>query len=566
MLGNLTLLSLSLAGSFLASPYLQSSKSSHFSQLTISGLNTKYFFGPFINHQSKVNAHVESSVFSHYLSSGAILSFAETVIVNEAFRDNFEEMFDRMHQEGIVLVTNCQFLSIVDSVDFNPDLKGSCVYIKAYDAQVVNCYFFAVASYRSGGCIYVEDIYNHLTEAVVTGCMFRSVEQYTQREVDASYIYGVCCELGMVQVDSTGLDFSLLGSAEIKYSSITNCKFNPDGVNHIQYGIIAFASNHIAALGLNISHSKCSSLNGQIYSGIYSLGYFSSSTDDPNPDRNKTYTQLNFYENDYLEQGLFSVYVLDDVSAFSMNQVNFIDNNNLGGVGVWYNSFYDNFDFQISLQNIVSNNVLPFINSDSQGRTIVNLTNCAFTSIISSEGSSSIQLLSLINVLTNQPEVEEIELPELSNIPSLELTQTLAFTQSDSFTPHSFHFSPSEFSLTGSGIITAGVLATIFGIISFIAFIFLLYLRRGSMTKYRIIGFFEDRDQFASVYFSESDSDKPQSTNTGIHSGALSALSKNKRKNVFNSLFSRGLVEDFNSYSYDDYSYTYGSYTYSYSE
>jgi hypothetical protein len=78
---------------------------------------------------------------------------------------------------------------------------------------------------------------------------------------------------------------------------------------------------------------------------------------------------------------------------------------------------------------------------------------------------------------------------ELAQIPAPKLTVTVPFTESKTFSLLAPHKSASVFVLATSGI-SAGVLATIFGILSLIMFLFLLYLRRGSAATYKLIGRF----------------------------------------------------------------------------
>jgi hypothetical protein len=83
---------------------------------------------------------------------------------------------------------------------------------------------------------------------------------------------------------------------------------------------------------------------------------------------------------------------------------------------------------------------------------------------------------------------------ELAKYVRPSLTVTLAFTASSEFPPLSIHDATSIFAMSTS--LSAGVLATIFGILSLIVFLFLLYLRRGSAQKFKLIGRFNPDLEF----------------------------------------------------------------------
>jgi hypothetical protein len=78
--------------------------------------------------------------------------------------------------------------------------------------------------------------------------------------------------------------------------------------------------------------------------------------------------------------------------------------------------------------------------------------------------------------------------------PTPRLTYTLNFTASAVFTLASVMEKSSVFGFM-SGV-SAGVIATIFGILSLIAFLFLLYVRRGSQVHYVVLGEFGREDDF----------------------------------------------------------------------
>jgi hypothetical protein len=87
---------------------------------------------------------------------------------------------------------------------------------------------------------------------------------------------------------------------------------------------------------------------------------------------------------------------------------------------------------------------------------------------------------------------------DLANIPMPSLTVTLAFTESQTFSPLGAHATASVYA-AGTGTVSAGVLATIFGILSLIMFLFLIYLRRGSAATYHLIGRFQKDLEFDGV-------------------------------------------------------------------
>jgi hypothetical protein len=83
---------------------------------------------------------------------------------------------------------------------------------------------------------------------------------------------------------------------------------------------------------------------------------------------------------------------------------------------------------------------------------------------------------------------------ELARIPTPTLTHTLIFTPSNTLPTLPMQLGSSTFANVNT--VSAGVIATIFGILSLIAFLFLLYLRRGSAVTYQMIGRFADNIEF----------------------------------------------------------------------
>jgi hypothetical protein len=99
-------------------------------------------------------------------------------------------------------------------------------------------------------------------------------------------------------------------------------------------------------------------------------------------------------------------------------------------------------------------------------------------------------------------------------IPVFKLTATQPFSPSGTFSPYPVQVSPSTFGL-GSAAVSAGVLATIFGILSFIAFLFLMYLRRGATGRFQIIGRFCNAGDFDGVHHDYDDEQFPEDMTQG---------------------------------------------------
>jgi hypothetical protein len=109
---------------------------------------------------------------------------------------------------------------------------------------------------------------------------------------------------------------------------------------------------------------------------------------------------------------------------------------------------------------------------------------------------------------------------ELGMIPTPRLPQTLPFTASSSFSPPRVMGHSMIFALASS--VSAGVIATIFGILSLIAFLFGLYLRRGQAAKYHLIGNFKKQWEFDGVEKEYAD-EEPDATGDDDESTAVTS-------------------------------------------
>jgi hypothetical protein len=109
---------------------------------------------------------------------------------------------------------------------------------------------------------------------------------------------------------------------------------------------------------------------------------------------------------------------------------------------------------------------------------------------------------------------------EFDDLPRIVLSNTRSFTPSFTFTPHPVQGSASIFAF-GSQVST-GVIATIFGILSFIGFIFLLYLRKSAAKKFQLVGVLTYGDEFDGEQPHEDDYDIVDASGEWTVSGGTS--------------------------------------------
>ncbi|OHT15204.1 hypothetical protein TRFO_14399 [Tritrichomonas foetus] len=581
---NLTLLSLSILSSVSNTPYLLLPSTNHFFTTDFRNIHAQNFLNSFMKTRCLYSATFSKSKFDHFISSYPVLSLEDGVVDGEIHKDNFNEIYDKFHHQSIVTITNCQFLSIRDSSSI-VDSFGTCIYIKSLQALVSDCYFFSILSYRPGGAVFIDDAYLSESDGNVTRCIFHSITQYTLNDLHYSFLSGVAVSFGQVvsrpnEAGNMLLEYKLINDANMEYCTVKHCQYSPDGVNHHQNGILTFASNQVRAHALNITQTRILKSEGQIYGSIFTLGFHN--RDNHN---SKSYTELNFYDNQFSDLGLFTTYTINKVYNLILDTANFFNNTALGSRTQWVNYFAKSSECSIeaTIQNVRSNSEIPFFDDIHPQFTAYSLRNCFFAGVIKKDGSAIVFDV-IENIKTNFLDVSPIDLPAFVDLPTMELAQTLEFTQSNSFTPPSYKNSATMFDLKGEGPITAGVLATIFGILSFISFVFLLYMRRGSGEKFHVIGKFSRKDEFDEVYKSSDTeeinyetefssrrtttmkypsgnsgykSGRESSRNSGIGSSKVSKPTKQRNKRL------RGArnLDDIE----DEYSYTY-SYTYSYSD
>ena len=222
------------------------------------------------------------------------------------------------------------------------------------------------------------------------------------------------------------------------------------------------------------------------------------------------------FDNTYSRYGLFTTYItyISTYNSLELSHFNIMNNTLIDELaGPLFVNYYQEIVNSLpaaAVSTIYSNADSPFFNQltlDSEKVPIqtfhINLQNSVFASSAIVEGSKLI-LDSNENNKFNVKDVFPTYLDFLDTLPIRSTFKTHVFSASDKFTPRFVVNSPSLFDLKSNTLGNfPGILATVFGILSLFAFIFLLYLRSGFRKKFHIIGFFEKRDSFDEVYHSE---------------------------------------------------------------
>jgi hypothetical protein len=114
-------------------------------------------------------------------------------------------------------------------------------------------------------------------------------------------------------------------------------------------------------------------------------------------------------------------------------------------------------------------------------------------------------------------------LNQMQQIPPHRLTQSANFTPSNTHWPPTIKGHTQLFALSDS--VSAGVIATIFGILSLIAFGFLVYMRRGAANKFHILGKFGAAYDFDNTTYEYAAEEKAQDNEDSDNEDAEADLS-----------------------------------------
>jgi hypothetical protein len=203
--------------------------------------------------------------------------------------------------------------------------------------------------------------------------------------------------------------------------------------------------------------------------------------------------------------GIIVLFYCTDVPVIEL--CNFLNQTVMWGLIPWMGSGGPAQTTTVTLRDsvfLVNGPVFYTIQKGSDGqRLVVQMARCVF-SVPQSEFWNAVDLTDPPSITLYPQNVEFDAGLEASTRAPIEgelakyvrppLTVTLAFTASSEFPPLSVHDTKSVFAFSTS--LSAGVLATIFGILSLIVFLFLLYLRRGSAQTFKLIGRFNPDLEF----------------------------------------------------------------------
>lgn len=537
---NLTLLSLSILGSFQYSPFLHIQSSTNPNSNVFKNIHAKFFFSSFLSSKGLYSSSiVENSIFDHFIIFKPILAFAPpTSIKNQSFYGNTIPKDDnKFYKTNYTSIKNCKFMSIIDNnqEQLLPDI-GLCIY-STKSLTVESCFFFAIQSYRSGSAI----VFDRDEVPNVEGCLKNSIfKSITQTHIDFGSIFlsGGAVSFGRVYVESNQMTNSFIDMSIADNCLFTKVRLTGDEFNDRQLGVVTFISTKVKATNLNFTDNEMGG-QSQRFGDICAI---LSQIDSEN-----NFSYINIFDCEYTEYGAFSV-LLNSATQQNLDLAfsNFINN-----------SAYDDLErpmFGFELQNInattfvidsiVCNSEDPFLgigrasNETESMKTMIHIIikNSRFRSDSYKINATS-DIQEIINVIPENNKLEDntIDLPDLSSdiYSPFGYIQTSHFSPSDSFSNPFVQDSASYFDLNQDSPITAGVLATIFGIISFIVFIFLLCVRNGKNKKYKMVGDINEEDKFDKRGF---DIDPNEDAGTPLENLDDNGNKKSKKKGKKNNM------------------------------
>ena len=336
---NITILSLSIVGSFQKSPlfHLPSSTYSYFTNFR--NINSKYFFSSFFMNRAYLSSSIiENSVFNNFILSYSVLSFSSdlpTSISNQSFYgDSIPRNNSQFYHTNYVKITNCKFMSITDNKEeqLSPTV-GLCIYtIK--NTTIDFCYFFFILSYRSGSCIF----FDSGTNSTVLNSIFKSISQI-HTDFDSDYLTGGAISYGRYGDDKRQLSM---------FSITENCCFEKILLKSFlyyghQFGTITYSSNNIKANNLNFTNNEFCR-DSHIYGAICT--YFKESFMN-------SITFINIFDCKYSFYGVFSPLFNNEVEQnLSLSYANFINNSAFRDIFVFGLSFITVNGSQLYLSNI----------------------------------------------------------------------------------------------------------------------------------------------------------------------------------------------------------------------
>ena len=510
---NITLLSLTITGSFQRSPLILVSFSTVQSFHDFENIKTNYFLSSFlINHAISSSSIIKDSIFNHFITSNPVLAFS-TIIENQTFYGNSipkdENLFYRTNYEKII---NCKFMSITDNTQEQllPDV-GLCIYTTK-NTTVDSCYFFAILSYRSGSCIEFDSV-DYLTNSVVTNSVFKSITQH-QIGFGSFFLTGGAISHGRAIVDNGAMYAKFLSSSITDHCCFEKVRLVGSIFNARQLGIITYLSRQIKLSNLNFTDDEMGGESQQY--GTICVYCQQESLND--------LSYINLFNSDFYNYGIISVIFMTKIEmSLSLSYSNLINNSiyedyNCALIGLEIRNMKDT-SFDIS--NIQCNCEYPFFGitdlyfKNDTKPVNVNIQNSVFKipeSMLCGDDAWSFKYIKIVQH-DNQFNHNSFNLVIKNDIISnFGYIQTSIFTSSNTFSYPYIRDEESYYTLKQDNSSAVVLFAILFGIISFIVFIFFLCVRKsGAQNETKLINQFttinEDISELENIeqeeYFNE---------------------------------------------------------------
>jgi len=497
---NLSLHSLTLSRSFGVSPLIQTSNIRSVSQFSAKRIKAQFFTHSFLRMVNPKFAFISNSDFSHFLSGAvSIGSKIQYVVVEDGDPQLY---FSNTQSTAIINATSFQYI--------NPTLgeleSNVVIYSQANFTQISLCTFYHVSGSRIGSVITVGNS---------TSMAYLNVQQFILSKVCFFRLYGKVHE--SINANAQGV-FIYSAAPNSTTELVSFDQFENELVSGhlsggINYGKNTAGSQH-RFRGINMTRAK-----GYSPSFVFIGEYY-----------NASFLYINAYNADiHASMCLFTI-LNTDVSFRYTNWVNIQTSNTIyPSVMLVYvtNSMLDfSFLYEYSY----------FINSKTSIECTINknssivLSNCYFDN--SQETSIKGQVSPLGNcVFSDQQKSTYDMFNELEQIPDLNLQNTQQFTASNTFSPTK---SANHVKMNSEEGITAGVLATIFGILALFYFSFMVYLRIGATKSYHVVGkynekYSESEDGVCNCLFSMCSKDEENSYSNGSEYGSGSEGSEDPK-------------------------------------
>lgn len=510
---NITLLSLAIAGSLQRSPFLHFPSSTKPCFNNFKNINAQHFFSSFLITQSKYSrSTIEGSIFNYFITSNPVLSFSSRSTAVDApeksyYGNSIPKEDNPFYITKYNNIKNCKFMSITDNTQEQllPDV-GLCIY-STINTTVDTCYFFAILSYRSGSAILFDQDEEQIVHSAIKNSVFKSMTQ-TLIDFGNNFLTGGAISQGRAIVQNNQMIGSFVEKAVTEQCCFEKIRLLGEEYNGRQLGVVTYFSNEIQSSNLNFTDIE---LGGQTQRYGAICVYLQQISENE-------LEYINIFESEFTLYGAFSIMLSSTLEQnLTLSFSNFINNSAVD------DQMYPVFGIEhqvanetnLFLSNIQCNLELPFfgisqISSDSVFLPVeIELSNSVFKTS-ASQISNNNQYIKVIYDNNDHNKFSQTSFDaDITNnaIKVFGYIATSHFSPSDSFSNPFVQDSASYYDLSQDNPITAGVLATIFGIISFIVFIFLLCVRRSTRKRsYEQVGDFNDANEFQNLSENEDDS------------------------------------------------------------